>query len=86
MEKKRGRQKHRYLDRENWGVEGLERGREMRETLWERQREEEGEGCCILVIAQTEAAGADRGMERINEKGRNSETGEQQCTAGFPHR
>lgn len=43
----------------------------MRETLWERQREEEEEGCCILVIAQTEAAGADRGMERIDERGRN---------------
>lgn len=33
-------------------------------TEWERQREEEEGGregvCCILVIAQTEAAGADR--------------------------
>lgn len=60
----------------------------MRETLWERQRgeEEEGDGCCILVIEQTEAAGADRGMERIDDRGRNSGRGEQQCTAGFPHR
>lgn len=52
------------------------RGEEMRETEWERQGVDEeggreGPGCCILVIAQTETAGADRGKKNIDEKLRN---------------
>ena len=44
----------------------------MRERVGETERGGgREEGCCILVISQTEAAGADRGMERIDERGKN---------------
>lgn len=77
MEGESGRQRQRRTNVER-AVEHRKGGGEGNEgnTMGETQRGGGGggrdggrdEGCCILVIAQTEAAGADRGMERINER------------------
>lgn len=52
--------------RENGSEDKKMGGKEMRKTereRWEKQEESSKKGCCILVIPQTESAGADGGME-----------------------